>query len=394
MVLKLTLSMFAGLTNNPPKVMEYLPILHAIIGFPFHYMIPSATFQDPEDGETGSLSLQLLFIDGPPLPEQSWLTLTGLQLHGIPLEVDLKFSPQHLFLVATDRYGLSTQLSVTLELSRSSGEPCHSFSLVTKHSLYSLLVQRSRVELLLRKMSDFFSDPSGNHLALLSLEPGSTVVSWYNFTLCQEGYQSDSLCPETQIQSMWTAMGMVDGQVNPAFNMAMLPEYPIHKIGQVIYGGKCLQVTSPDPESSLDTSTKTSTQTPATSTTTSPDRYYWVASVLTALLVVCCLLLLIILVWALLRFCKDHFRAQRTTLWPSDGFMPPYPLDVKALRPRRPPQFQCEISPPPLKLWLNLTPAQDTPQTYTISQSAETHSKTSHQKTSYRFPPYYQFPPH
>ncbi|KAL2102960.1 hypothetical protein ACEWY4_002128 [Coilia grayii] len=350
-----------GLINSPPRVMESLPVLKGVVGFPFHYTIPSGTFQDPEDGETGSLSLHLLFVDGPPPPEQSWLALTGLQLHGIPLEVDRKFSPQHLVLVATDRHGLSTQLAVTLELSRSPVEPCCSLSLVTKRSLYSLLAQRSRVELLLKKLSNFYGDRHGNNIAILSLEPGSTVVSWYNFTLCDEDYESDGLCPDTQIQSMWAAMSTADGRVNPAFNTAMLPEFPIHKIGQVIYGGKCLNVTP-------DTFTETP-QTQGNSTTIQPDTYYWVASVLTALLVVFCLLLLIILVWAMVRCCKNCFRTQRTTLWHTGCHsVVRYLSDRKALEPRRPPLFTPEISPPPPKLWISLTPDQEIPQNSSNSQ--------------------------
>lgn len=367
--------------------METLPVLKAVIGFPFHYTIPSGTFQDPEDGETGSLSLQLHFVDGPPPPEQSWLGLTGLQLHGIPLEVDRKFSPQHLVLVATDRHGLSTKLSTTLELSRSSMEPCYSFSLITKRSLYSLLVQRSRVELLLTKLSTFHNDPHGDHIAILSLEPGSTVVSWYNFTLCEGDHKSDtSLCPDTQIQSMWAAMTAVDGRVNPAFNTAMLPEFPIHKIGQIVYLGKCLNNTT-------DTSTEI-IPTPGNSTTVPPpDRYYWMAAVLAALLAVFCLVLLIILVWAVVRCCQKCFRTHRITQRPSGQSIPQYLLDRKALKPRKPPLFTQNVSPPPPKLWITLTPEQDERQTpSSSSQSGEAQHKA--QKESHQLPPHYQYPPH
>ncbi|KAM9402160.1 uncharacterized protein ACWYII_029387 [Salvelinus alpinus] len=167
----------SGPSNLPPKVLQSIPLLEATVGFPFHYTIPSRTFLDPEDGEAESLSLELTFKDGPPVTLGSWVVWDGLELHGVPLEVDLQFAPLQLLLAARDNQGLAAWLPLTLDLHRSHAEPCHSFSLTAHRSLHSILSQRHRVELLLDKLSRFFNDSGSHHLAVLSLAPGSTIVS-------------------------------------------------------------------------------------------------------------------------------------------------------------------------------------------------------------------------
>lgn len=79
----------------------------ATVGFPFQCSIPPKTFLDPEDGEADALSLELRLADRPPVNIGSWLAMDGLKLHGVPLEVDLQFAPQHLLLAARDHQGLS-----------------------------------------------------------------------------------------------------------------------------------------------------------------------------------------------------------------------------------------------------------------------------------------------
>ncbi|KAJ8007163.1 hypothetical protein DPEC_G00114690 [Dallia pectoralis] len=215
----------SGPSNLPPTVFQSIPPLMATVGFPFHFTIPPWTFRDPEDGAADSLVLELSFVDGPPV---SWVALDGLVLHGVPLEVDLRFAPQQLLLVARDNQGLSAWLPITLDLQRSPAEPCHIFSLTAHRSLQSFLRQRHRVELLLNKLARFFNDSGSRHLAVLSLAPGSTIVSWYNFTLCQA--EADGVvgqCPVGRIETMWEEMSSEIGQVSPEFSRAMQPEFPI-----------------------------------------------------------------------------------------------------------------------------------------------------------------------
>eukprot|EP00064_Thunnus_orientalis_P007596 superscaffoldBa00000854_g7618 len=220
-----------GFMNLPPKVLQSIPALMATVGFPFQYSIPPKTFLDPEDGEADALSLELRLIDRPPVSVGFWLAMDSLELHGVPLEVDLRFAPQHLLLAARDRQGLSTWLPLTLDLHRSPVQPCHIFTLTAQRSLHSILRHRHRVELLLRKLSSFFNSSSSHHLSIISMVPGSIVVSWYNYSLCEMSHDRITHCHVDKIQRMWLAMSSVDGRVNPGFREAMLPEFPITKVG-------------------------------------------------------------------------------------------------------------------------------------------------------------------
>uniref|UniRef100_A0A4W5JYC1 Peptidase S72 domain-containing protein n=1 Tax=Hucho hucho TaxID=62062 RepID=A0A4W5JYC1_9TELE len=323
----------------------------ATVGFPFHYTIPSRTFLDPEDGAAESLSLELMFIDGHPVTLGSWVALDGLELHGVPLEVDLQFAPQQLLLAAQDNQGLAAWLPITLDLHRSHAEPCHSFSLTAHRSLYSLLSQRHRVELLLDKLSRFFNDSGSHHLAVLSLAPGSTIVSWYNFTLCQVGGDGvEGRCPVGRVWRMWEEISSEARQNSPAFSQAMLPEFPISKVGPVSFRRDCF--------SSPTTATATaSTSDPTGASVRQTDPYHWMASVLTALLVVCCLFLAVALTFTVIYFCRSRVRVRTLAIWPSEGVVPGHTMDLRAIRPRMPPLFQPEIPPPPPRLWLNASPA-------------------------------------
>uniref|UniRef100_A0A3P8ZCY6 Peptidase S72 domain-containing protein n=1 Tax=Esox lucius TaxID=8010 RepID=A0A3P8ZCY6_ESOLU len=369
-----SLTTFASALYNPLHVASiglYNPLYVTsidVIGFPFHYTIPSRTFVDPEDGTAESLVLDLSFVEGPPVYFGSWVALDGLALHGVPLEVDLKFAPQQLLLVAQDSEGLTASLPLTLDLRRNQADPCHSFSLTVRRSLHSFLLQRHRVELLLSKLLHFFNDSGSHHLAVLSLAPGSTVVSWYNFTLCQvaaDGGKGQG--PGGQVDAMWEEMSSENGQISPEFSQAMLPEFPISSVGVVRYRHDCFHVlTTIAPVAStslfIDTRNPTSDYTiPAMDTTTASgqqtDRYHWMARVVTALLVVCSLLLVLTCTIALFHFCRTRVKARTLAIWPSEGSVPGHAMDLRAVRPRMPPLFQPEVPPVSPRLWLSITPA-------------------------------------
>ncbi|CAK6970710.1 uncharacterized protein LOC122974897 [Scomber scombrus] len=160
------------------SVFQSIPALMATVGFPFQYSIPPKTFLDPEDGEADALSLELRLADRPPVNIGSWLAMDGLELHGVPLEVDLQFAPQRLLLAARDRQGLSTWLPLTLNLHRSSVQPCQLNAAFTPSSVSATGV----------KLSRYFNSSSSHHLSVISMVPGSIVVSWYNYSLCEMGH--------------------------------------------------------------------------------------------------------------------------------------------------------------------------------------------------------------
>lgn len=117
------------------------------------------------------------------------------------------------------------------------------------------------MELLLDKLSRFFNDSGSHHLAVLSLAPGSTIVSWYNFTLCQVGGDGvEGRCPVGQVWRMWEEISSEARQSSPAFSQAMLPEFPISKVGPVSFGHDCFP--SPTTATTTASSPTLSTSTP------------------------------------------------------------------------------------------------------------------------------------
>ncbi|XP_034528972.1 uncharacterized protein LOC117804741 [Notolabrus celidotus] len=288
-----------------------------------------------------------------------------MELHGVPLEVDLQFAPQNLLLVAQDRDGLSTWLPLTIDLRHSPFDPCHVFTITVHRSLQSILRQRHRVELLLRKLSGFFNSSSNQHLSVVSMKHGSTVVSFYNTSLCGAGQ-----CSLDQIHSMWFAMRSTDASVNPAFREAMLPEFPITKVGSVSYRQDCFSTSTPTFSGStpafqttLKPSLSTNTSLNSTSnicTFASPansqqiTHYQKMAAMFTALLVVCLLILIVILVAVVLHSWKVRERSRTTVTWPA-GRVDKFQRDLRAIRPRRSPIFEPELPPPPLQLWFDFS---------------------------------------
>ncbi|CAL8242192.1 unnamed protein product [Merluccius merluccius] len=344
--------------------------LTATVGFPFRYSIPPNTFLDPEEGEADTLSsLDMRLLDGPPPHLGSWLALDGLELHGVPLEPDLNFAPQRLILVAHDREGLGDWLAVDVDLRRHDAEPCHRFTVTAHRSLASVLRRRSLVELLLDKLGAFFDS---RHLAVVAMVPGSTVVSWYDRSLCrrQRGARSgvEKRCHGDRIRQMWSEMSGADGGASLAFYWAMLPEFPITGVGPVGYGPDCLIVNPPTTSAPADcTTSPNSTVTlshptgstsgpphqPTAMTTARPtDDGHWMAAMVTALLVVCLLILTLLFFIAVL-YCYKACRRRSSpavAIWPAD------PADRKAVGPG-PPRLLHHERPqrPPMALWIRLS---------------------------------------
>ncbi|KAG7496234.1 zinc finger protein 768-like [Solea senegalensis] len=378
--------------NLPPKVLQSIPVLMATVGFPFLYSIPSKTFLDPEDGEADALSLEIRLTDGPPLSVGTWLALDGLDLHGVPLEVDMKFAPQHLLLVARDRQGLSTMLPMTLDLQHRPVEPCHFFTMTAKRSLHSILRHRHLVDDLLWKLSGYFNSSHSHHLSVVSMTPGSTVISWYNHTFCEMGQIKRTHCNVDQINSMWLAMVSTGGLVNLKFREAMLPEFPITKVGPVSYRQDCFTA-SPPPTFGSYTTADYTTMNPGSGTNTSlcptsnssastsitpnsqqTNSYQWMAAMFTALLIVCLLILIILLVAVALYFCKGSGRSRTVTTWPLNRQLSVHSRDLRAIGPRR----------PPLRLWINLT--QDDERPLSVEKGPNMRDKALRPR-----PPYYDF---
>lgn len=335
-----------------------MPALTATVGFPFLYSIPQNTFVDPEDGAAHALSLKMTLID-PPAPDVgSWLSLDGLELHGIPLEMDTRYAPQHVLLSARDKDGLSTSTTFTVDLHRDPVQPCHVFTLAARLSLHSVLLHRHKMELFLSKISSYFNATSHHHLAIVSVAPGSTVVSWYDYSLCSKGQ-----CHYDEINSMWLVMRFENNTVHSKFRDTMLPEFPVINVEPVAYSKDCFTVTQ-TPLTTYKTTTEQqttsnfSTSTPmATTTSKQAALYDEMAAMFIALLVICSLILLVLFIAAILYFCQKRPRV--VAIFPSSRMLSVRSRDLSALRPRPALLLHPEIPPPPLRLWISLNQDDD-----------------------------------
>lgn len=151
-----------------------------------------------------------------------------------------------------------------------------------------------------------------------------------------------------RVWRMWEEISSKARQSSPAFSQAMLPEFPISKVGPVSFGHDCFP--SPTTATTTASSPTLSTSTPyPTSVNTVPasdptgasvrqtDPYHWMASVLTALLVVCCLFLAVTLTFTVFYFCRSRVRVRTLAIWPSEGVVPGHTMDLRTIRPRMPP---------------------------------------------------------
>ncbi|XP_015207509.2 dystroglycan 1-like isoform X4 [Lepisosteus oculatus] len=370
--------------NISPFVLRPIKPLIATIGLLFEFSIPADTFSDPEDGTADNLTMKIRPSDGSPSGPESWLTLDHKQrlLSGYPLDSDMLFSPQELLLIARDSGGLSAELPFTIELRHPLSEPCHTYTIRTMNSFHSFVKDRRKIELFLDKMAKYFNDTGSSHISVSTLQPGSTVVSWHNVTLCQEDKKAQSLCPKHKIQGLLSAMQTLEGDVEPSFAQAMLPEFRIRSVGNVTYGGMCLRGSDleyPSPTGAIAHS----------------DRYRWIPTLVIALLTVLGLFLSLVLMAAIFRSCKACeciIRSESISLWPSDRpSCSSCHLELDTLKPRKPPLFLQNIPPPPQQLWVNLShPPQER-----LHRRPLTHTQRPYQRSTVpsQSPPRYQLPP-
>jgi hypothetical protein len=95
-------------TNNLPQIRNPLHMLNVTAGELLRHRVPADTCYDSEDGDTPSLTLQLLTVPGRrEVGPRSWLQFdTGRQeFVGVPLDVDV--GREQYQLVCSDRSGLS-----------------------------------------------------------------------------------------------------------------------------------------------------------------------------------------------------------------------------------------------------------------------------------------------
>ncbi|XP_063251568.1 uncharacterized protein LOC134549670 isoform X2 [Prinia subflava] len=294
-----------------------------------------------QDGNSTQLSLQILPADGSPSGPESWLQFNTSQqaMHGYPLEIDFQHSPQEFVLCATDSGGLAAWQSFTIELLKPPELPCHLFTVQTKNSYSSFLRDRKRVALFLEKLSLFLNSSSPKDIVLTALQPGSTLISWYNSSVCASANRSSSWCGREEIQQALEKLRVPAGSVSPHFVQAMLPEYRIHGALSISYSQDCPASTKPLPGPC--SSTGPTLQAKNNSMTRrSP------CALLSTVCATAGLLLAIGACW--LRRCPRRIPGAQLVMVQTDSQLSHADVELDALRPRKAPVHECRasLSPP------------------------------------------------
>ncbi|XP_042691010.1 uncharacterized protein LOC122169167 isoform X3 [Centrocercus urophasianus] len=144
-----------------------------------------------------------------------------------------------------DSGGLTVWQSFTIELLKPTDVPCHLYTIRTKNSYYSFLRERKRISLFLEKLSLYLNSTNPKDIVVTTLRPGSTLISWYNSSLCTSANRPFSWCAKEEIQEALNKLRVPDGYVSPRFIQAMLPEYKVDVIFNISYSDNCFPTTKP-----------------------------------------------------------------------------------------------------------------------------------------------------
>ncbi|XP_014744566.1 PREDICTED: dystroglycan-like, partial [Sturnus vulgaris] len=371
-------SVTQGQANTSPKVVHSIKFLTATIGCLFFFPIPASTFYDKEDGNSTQLSLQILPADGSPVGSESWLQFNTSQqtMHGYPLETDLQYSPQEFVLSAMDSGGLTAWQSFTIELLKPPELPCHLFTVRTKNSYSSFLRERRRVGLFLEKLSLFLNSSSPKDITVTALQPGSTLISWYNSSLCASTNRSSSWCGKVEIQQALEKLRVPAGSVHPQFVQAMLPEYRIDVTFSISYSEDCPASTRTFPRPC--SSPEPTLQARNDSTMRSSPRAF-----LSSVCATAGVLLAMVLCW--LCRCPRRMPGAQPVMVQTNSQLSHADVELDALRPRKVPGHECRasLSPP---VWI---PPSGPPPSHKQCPRPIPHITRPFQPPKYQLPPPY-----
>ncbi|XP_014812479.1 PREDICTED: dystroglycan-like [Calidris pugnax] len=370
-----------GQANTSPKVVHSIKFLTATIGCLFFFPIPANTFYDEEDGNSTRLSLQIVPADGSPWGSESWLQFNTSQqtMHGYPLEIDLQYSPQEFVLSATDSGGLTARESFTVDLLKTTDVPCHLYTVRTKNSYYSFLRERKRISLFLEKLSLYLNSSSPQDIVVTALKPGSTVISWYNRSLCTSANTSSCWCAKDEIQEALEKLRVPGGHVSPHFVQAMLPEYKIEVIFNISYSKVCFSSTKPF-NGSFSSTVPTLQDKNDTRIRKTP------SALLSSLCVTVGVVLMLLVYW----FCKCHRKIPRpqSVTFQRNSHLSHANVELDVLKPHKAPVQECRASLSP-QLWIPPSPSLISHKQYSRSIPLP-HIIPSFQPPKYQLPPCYQ----
>ncbi|AZM81357.1 hypothetical protein EIP87_04780 [Pseudomonas aeruginosa] len=173
-------------SNHAPIGQDITEVIRSRGGDAFHYQIPTETLRDPDNGDR--LTYRMTLKDGSTLPEWIRFDPETLTLAGQPASTDK--GRIELLLTGTDRYGLSAEANLALEVfvqnrAPSLIQPIGDFHL-EESDAFSFTVPEST-----------FVDPDGDVLTYrATLTDGSELPSWLIFDPQNRTFSSDGAVGE------------------------------------------------------------------------------------------------------------------------------------------------------------------------------------------------------
>ena len=224
-------------SNSAPVLVHPTRHIDTHLGVYFRYQVPEDTFYDYEDGNTRALKLHLLTLTMETLPLHSWVQfdLESQTIFGIPLKKNIPGSASDLkfVLVAQDSGGLEARDAIKITINVTSvAALSHQFMAIFDRDFISFTGNVANVIGMLQTVAQYFGDSSPTSMTVTELRMGSVELRWSNNTL------SKKVCENETIQEFYEKI-YSGGQVNPDFQRALYPRYPVTKVG-VEYSGICV----------------------------------------------------------------------------------------------------------------------------------------------------------
>lgn len=161
----------------------------------FTYSIPQTTFMDEEDGLTSNLTLVLLNEFGQPLPNTTWVQLSGMQIEGLPVDSPVNVgtvTDAHFILTAVDTVGDFAVDILTVRVHPVANTGFN--ATITVEGDYTLFRQNLSHQIEIARLVAVGHSNSLSDIQILTYQEGSIRVTYTSVTI------SSYNCP---LQRLW-----------------------------------------------------------------------------------------------------------------------------------------------------------------------------------------------
>ncbi|XP_065652340.1 uncharacterized protein LOC105846337 isoform X1 [Hydra vulgaris] len=228
---------FTAITNEPPKVIRYIPPQYVDLCQPFIYRIPEDIFTD-EDGSTSSLKLKLLDINFKEVRNDSCIILgINSTINGIIKLSDIhkKNNDFRYLLSASDSSGLETKIPLSLKTR-------NYFKKLSYHLVLELKIQFTQADTnlllnLIYKINNYFGTADNPDILPISFENKRNYQNIYvlAWTFCSLKFET---CPRDKLNDINRKLFESDGNVLENFHSLLKPDFSVLSL-KTVYSNIC-----------------------------------------------------------------------------------------------------------------------------------------------------------